>query len=482
MVRYRSFRPLRGALFCAGLALSVSAHAQSAARPTAEQLRVHAVGDKLVEYLGGAVAWVDTPAARLPLAGLRPRIQAAVTAHPDVRLAQEQRDTAAFATREAFAGFLPQVSASVDGGRRSYDKVQTPWSFVPAHDQKSRSVGVGARQLLYDFGATAARVDAQTALESAADAHSDASRSELVLRALAAWHEIFRGRQTLKLCQMNTLSRTQIQNFIEEREQLGGSSKTDVLRARARVADAQAAEIVAENRLRAAEAVYREIFDAPPPVDVALPEIAAMDLARYADLAPWLQKNATLAATRAQSDAAGLEARAAAAAMLPSISLDLSVTRRDMNGGDGVVPGMDRAALILFKHNLYSGGAEQARKDQAIQKAKQAQLEYDSQRRQLERALGQTVADVRNSDAAIAARKEAVQVAAVAFGAVREQFAFRRGTLLDMLRAQEELYIAGRDLIDAVVDHALARYRLLHLSQELSPLVGLAEAEGGAAK
>jgi outer membrane protein TolC len=83
------------------------------------------------------------------------------------------------------------------------------------------------------------------------------------------------------------------------------------------------------------------------------------------------------------------------------------------------------------------------------------------------------MADVNNSAAAVAARKEAAQVAAVALEAVREQFAFRRGTLLDLLRAQEELYAAGRDLIDGIVDESLVRYRLLDLAMELTPLFGI---------
>jgi hypothetical protein len=45
--------------------------------------------------------------------------------------------------------------------------------------------------------------------------------------------------------------------------------------------------------------------------------------------------------------------------------------------------------------------------------------------------------------------------------------------LLDLLRSQEELYIAGRDLVDGIVDHSLSRYRLLHLADELTPLFNL---------
>jgi adhesin transport system outer membrane protein len=131
---------------------------------------------------------------------------------------------------------------------------------------------------------------------------------------------------------------------------------------------------------------------------------------------------------------------------------------------------MDWTAGIFLKQNLYSGGAEQARKRQAEQRVIESQMSEDNIKRQLERAFVQAIADVNNSTSAVAARKEAVQVAAVALEAVREQFAFRRGTLLDLLRAQEELYLAGRELIDNIVDHALVRYRLLNLASELTPM------------
>ena len=102
-----------------------------------------------------------------------------------------------------------------------------------------------------------------------------------------------------------------------------------------------------------------------------------------------------------------------------------------------------------------------ARARQAEQRAREARLGETNLRRQLERALAQSVADVQNSSAAVLARKESAQVAAVALEAVREQFAFRRGSLLDLLRAQEELHQATQ---------TLARYRFLHLSADLAPM------------
>ena len=182
-------------------------------------------------------------------------------------------------------------------------------------------------------------------------------------------------------------------------------------------------------------------------------------------------RNAIYGEALAQSLAAGHDAKAAAAALLPTLSLEAVATRRDI--GSGATPGLDKTIGLVLRQNFYTGGADTARKNQADQRAVEDRLALDTLRRQLERAIGQTQADARYADSLITARKEAVLVAAAAFESVREQFAFRRGTLLDLLRAQEDLDLAGRDLIDVVVDHALARYRLLHLAMELTPLFDL---------
>jgi adhesin transport system outer membrane protein len=325
--------------------------------------------------------------------------------------------------------------------------------------------------MLYDFGAVSGAVDARRSLEQASSARSAQKSSDLALRAISAWLELFRTRQISEVSQMNVLSRKQILSFIEEREQLGASARSDVLRARARLADAQVSSVAAGTRLKSAEAVYREIFSETAPESLPLPEAPALDLSLYTDMPALFSKNPQVNEARSQTQAAGFEAKSAAAAILPSLHLDLTARRRDVSG-EGV-PGTDWTAGLTFKQNLYSGGSDVARKQQAQQKVLESQLSEDNLKRQLERAVALLLADVNNSNAAVAARKESAQVAAVALEAVREQFAFRRGSLLDLLRAQEELYVAGRDLIDGVVDHALVRYRLLSLTNELSSLLEL---------
>lgn len=434
-----------------------------------EQLRVTELADQLIRYLAQAVDWVDKPGVRMPTAAFAPHIRAAVASHPEALLAGEQRESASLATREAFAGYLPQVSANIESGNRHYDQVSTPREIAAPYTDNSKAVALSASQLLYDFGAVSGQVRARSALETAAAARAQAKTSELTLRALTAWLEVFRARQTLAVADMNVLSRKQILTFIEEREKLGGSPQSDVLRVRARLSDAQVALVSAQNRLTVAEALYREAFNQEPPEQLGLPEAAPVVLERYSNLNELMASNAQLAEARAQTQASGYEAKSAAAALLPSLRLDVTARRRDLGAGSSM-PGTDWTAGVMVRQNLYSGGSDLARKRQAEQRAKESQLAEDGLKRQLERALAQSLSDVKNSSAAVAARRDAVQVAAVALEAVREQFAFRRGTLLDLLRAQEELYIAGRDLIDGVVDQTLVRYRLLNLSMDLAPL------------
>ena len=64
----------------------------------------------------------------------------------------------------------------------------------------------------------------------------------------------------------------------------------------------------------------------------------------------------------------------------------------------------------------------------------------------------------------------------VAQAAVRELFINRRGSLLDLLSAQESVNVSGQAFIDAEVDAALARWRVLYFTPSFWTLLGLPQA------
>jgi outer membrane protein TolC len=140
-----------------------------------------------------------------------------------------------------------------------------------------------------------------------------------------------------------------------------------------------------------------------------------------------------------------------------------------------LAPSQSTTLQVQIAYNFYTGGSDTAKKDQAKYKSLQAEREFQSGLRQFEKVLSQNQAEVKNSDDLVAARKIAAVSAISSMRAVREQFAFNKGTLLDLLTAQESLYGAGRDLVDAEADRQVSRYRLLHLTAGLDKLFDLTD-------
>ena len=105
----------------------------------------------------------------------------------------------------------------------------------------------------------------------------------------------------------------------------------------------------------------------------------------------------------------------------------------------------------------------------------QSELEFQAAMRTFEKSLRQSQAEVLNSEDILASRAVSVRSAIASMRAVREQFAFNKGSLLDVISMQDSLFQAGRDMIDAQADRHLARYRLVHLTSELQKVFQLAD-------
>jgi outer membrane protein TolC len=146
----------------------------------------------------------------------------------------------------------------------------------------------------------------------------------------------------------------------------------------------------------------------------------------------------------------------------------VSTQRRDIIGKGA--PGTDITAGLVLRYSFYTGGADQARAAQAAHRAVEAAEQVRGVTVQVERALAQAMATEDNAAATLQARREGVTLAVQALRAVREQFANRRGSLLDLLSAQESLHAAGIGLTEAEVDEALARWQVLYYSSAYWPL------------
>lgn len=434
--------------------------------------RVAILGEDLI---GAVIKQLPAERAKrlaMPYDEFKLRVRDAVLAFPDVGVAQSQLGFAQAGTSESRAPLLPQINGFTESGKRSVGS--DSYLGTPAYSRDGTNYGVSVRQVLFDFGAALFGFQSGQAKERAAQELLNSKRSEQALKTVASVIDLERARAQMNLAKDNASSRLAIVKLVRERFEVGGGSKPDIIRAEARYAEALATVTNAQNRLKAAEAAYREAFAASPVGIIRGPNfevpVEKLDATaeQLASSYPGLQQLAQL------RDSADAEASSAFAKTLPSVNLAYD---NIVNGVSApLAPSRTVNLLLQLKYNFYTGGAETARKDQAAFKAQQAEQEFQSGLRQYERVLTQNQEDVLNSDALLAARKVSATSAISSMRAVREQFAFNKGTLLDLLTVQESLFNAGRDLVDAEADRQISRYRYLHLTSGLDRLFDLSEA------
>ncbi|MDB5642631.1 MAG: outer rane efflux protein [Hyphomicrobiales bacterium] len=427
-------------------------------------------GDALTGVVGFMITKASPPYSTQGRADFIRAVRAAVATHPAIGSAIADVAAQEAGSREAYAGFLPTITGSGDAGYRSYGVNASTAAGV----QKSRapSVGLTLRQLVFDFGATSSAYDASLARQTQSQADLAAARGDYTMRAIAAYVDVMRMRSHNTLAEQNVSARQSLLDQVRERSRSGGGSDSEVTRAEGRHTEAQANAASVANRLSAAESQFAEIFGREPPALMPMPVDPPI---KNADrpLPELLLAYAPAQSRQSARDAADRDADALKYRALPRVNLELSHSRREWDGLSIGRSGSDTTAVLALRYDFYSGGADKARAEAAAFKAGRAALEYELVRRQFERALAQARADVTSTASIQDARIRAAKAAVKSMEAVNEQFQFNRGSLLDAIKTQEELYAAGKDMVDAVADRFLARYRLLYYTSQLDELFQL---------
>ena len=101
--------------------------------------------------------------------------RAALTGHPQLQLARTQTQVASSRVDQARAGYFPQLTVTASYQRTTGNFSPRPgttvatatgsWTLNPAYDLFN--VGLGAQQLLYDFGQASSRISAAEAIYGA---------------------------------------------------------------------------------------------------------------------------------------------------------------------------------------------------------------------------------------------------------------------------------------------------------------------------
>jgi len=366
---------------------------------------------------------------------------------------------------EAFAAFLPKVSVSAGSGTK--DQRLTTY----ASDGGSTSKSISASQLIYDFGTSTSTYASAEAKLSATEYSAYAQRSEILLQMISATLDYQKSKQSLVFTQGFIDTRKDFLEIMRQKEDLGAGSKLDIIRARTKLSEALDELPVAEKKLIASQATYKNLFGFTPklkeisyqtPLNLIVelnkkPDDIIVDINAF--------KEADNIARSLKEDYFASRGRlfgAITAEASRTLSRDYPLNQNAIN-----------TAMVVYRADIFAGFAQSSRAKALASKASEAEFERDRVRRDLIKRLEVAQADVNSTQDAFRTRLDLLKGSQATDIATRELFLLNRGSLTDVFKAQEDVFSAAQKLIAADFDRKIAIYTFLHLSDRLIELFDL---------
>ena len=381
-------------------------------------------------------------------------IKDGVTKGPDLALAISRGDAADAGLKERQSAMSPQI----------YTNLELANKRVSGVDRIGPSATVGVKQLIYDFGATKAGIDAANERFEASGLNVEAQRLAAVYRGVSAWHELYRLRELVKVKRMTVEQLLSLRSRIEERVNIGGSAPSELLKIDARLAlmETELAKLLSAEG--AAEAQWLETTGVSVPSELnvhpdsiqSLRNISAKDLEGYLAKFPAQQERLK------RLEALRLTLVAVQNGERPNVYLDVSTSKQLNTSGSP-----DRGVALVLQYDLFNGGASQARINRALSDVAQFEAEIALQARQFTTLGLQTIAEIRAGDMALRATRNSARVALETLQATTVQFQANRGSLFDVLRTAEDLDDAASALIETETRLSLNYYRMRYVASDL---------------
>ncbi len=421
--------------------------------------------------IGMALSAAPSIAQQNPtLLTLRDAVAIGVETNPEYGVVASSRRATDEELNQAEALYMPSVDLNADTG---FEYTDDPSTRAGAGDDDEHMYryesGLTVTQLLFDGYETKYEIERQENRVNSAS-HRVRETAEFVgLDIVEAYLEVLRQRQLVQIARDNVAAHRDILNQISEGVEAGRSTQADTEQANARFARAQATEADAREALRVAESQYaRDVGEMPK--DLSVPSVPYEKLAQNVDLEvqQTLTQSPTLDVLESDVRVADAEFNGTQSTMYPQIDLRLNARQGDDLGG---VDGRDRSAssLVVMNWNLYRGGADVARAREFAHRVHEQKERRADSARSIEDDVRRTWASKVASAERSAAFERQVLANSEVVGAYLDQFDLNRRTLLDVLDAQNELFVSRTNAINARFVEMTAVYRLLALKGELLP-------------
>jgi len=394
----------------------------------------------------------------------------ALSSNPDIGIVASNRKAVDEELKQARGLWLPQIDAAAGIGRERTNDRSTRALANLSNDELTltrQEASLTLQQRIFDgFEANSTIEREKARVESAARRVAENSEF-LALDAVGAYLEVVRQRELVRLAEQNLNIHLTILDAVRQRLAGGGGSRADVVQTEARAARARATLTQSLNDLRDSEAVFTRVVGQYPD-ELQAVEFPSGVLPADIDAAVGQagSNNPTTKIFEADVRSSSAEVSLAESPFYPSITLEAETEYND--GRDGInTYEFNSQVMFRLRWNLFRGGIDRAARQEAL-----ARLSENKNRRM--RSFVEAQREMRQSWFALEANRQRVEDLsdAVKFNmetrdAYRQQFEVAQRTLLDVLDAENELFVSSGQLVTAQTNELIASYRILAVGGQL---------------
>lgn len=338
----------------------------------------------------------------------------------------------------------------------------------------THQLAIQLKQPLYDAKARADKAQLQQQTELAEVSHRQAQQA-LMQRVATSYFGVLLAQESLRVVQAEKAAIGLQRDRAQARFDVGRGKVTDLQEAQARYDAVLTREVSARSTLDLREAQYRELTGVAPeklaplaPGFVPLPP-------QPDSLAAWQLKgednNTAVQRQRGQLAIASAEIAKHKLSGRPTLDLVASLSERGLHGGSAsaLSPERSRSATVglQFSVPLFAGGALDSRERESLARARQAEQELGSARRDARLQVQDGFLAVKTGVARIASQEQSLRSARTALEATTLGRDLGTRTELDVLDAQQRVFGVELDLAQARHDYLLGRLNLAAAAGEL---------------
>ena len=363
---------------------------------------------------------------------------------------------------QALAAYRPAIVAGLSGGLQAVRNL-LPDNTVQTASLRPWTIGVTVTQILFNGNRTANSVRiAELQVQSGREALRNVGQGVL-LDAVTAYTNVLANQSLVEAQRANVTFLRETFGIAQKRLNAGDVTPTDTSQAEARLARGQSDLNAAETNLAISQATYAQVIGSPPSrLSLAEPADRLLPRGREEAIALAIKQHPAILAAGFDVDVASTTIRVAEGTLLPTVTLQGSVSRSDQSDQTLGTFRTDQASVLgQVTAPIYDGGLAAAQTRQAKELSAQSRLVLDQVRNQTRTAATSAWATNEGAKVAVQAAESEVRAAGVALQGVQREVQGGQRTTLEVLNSQQDLISAKARLIGAQRDRVIASYTLL---------------------